>query len=193
MAKACYMVRATAKQQVLDGVNKLTLQMNKHGQNLHDAILLYVWPQFTIGSLEIKIFASLLLRLLMGGSKKIRSPTCGMVWWSLLAEINGVMLVVPLLNSSICYFSFTLSRTKHKWIHLIIVCDVIFSLMRIIFKSSIYICKKQLCSASCCWFSKTYTDIRNMVRVPEQIFNFFSKLMNSFTNEFMKRWIHRFL
>jgi hypothetical protein len=24
------------------------------------------------------------------------------------------MLVVPLLNSSICYFSFTLSRTKHK-------------------------------------------------------------------------------
>jgi hypothetical protein len=35
-----------------------------------NAYLLYVCPQFTIGSLEIIIFASLLLRLLMGGSKK---------------------------------------------------------------------------------------------------------------------------
>ncbi len=33
-------------------------------------------------------------------------------------KVLRVMLVVPLLNSSICYFSFTLSRTKHKWIHL---------------------------------------------------------------------------
>ncbi len=31
---------------------------------------LYVWPQFTIGSLDIKIFASLPLRLLTGRSKK---------------------------------------------------------------------------------------------------------------------------
>jgi hypothetical protein len=32
--------------------------------------LLYIWPQFTIGSLEIKFFSSLPLRLLTGGSKK---------------------------------------------------------------------------------------------------------------------------
>jgi hypothetical protein len=40
MAEACYSARATTKQQVLDGVNKLTLQTNKHGQYMHDAILL---------------------------------------------------------------------------------------------------------------------------------------------------------
>jgi hypothetical protein len=40
MAEACYMARATTKQQVLNGVNKLTLQTNKHGQYTHDAILL---------------------------------------------------------------------------------------------------------------------------------------------------------
>jgi hypothetical protein len=40
MAKACYMARATTKQQVLDGVNKLTLQMNEHSQCTHNAILL---------------------------------------------------------------------------------------------------------------------------------------------------------
>jgi hypothetical protein len=40
MAEACYMARAMTKQQVLDGVNKLTLQMNEHGQYTHDAILL---------------------------------------------------------------------------------------------------------------------------------------------------------
>jgi hypothetical protein len=40
MAEACYMARATTKQEVLDGVNKLTLQTNKHGQYMHDAILL---------------------------------------------------------------------------------------------------------------------------------------------------------
>jgi hypothetical protein len=41
MAEACcYTARATTKQQVLDGVNKLTLQTNKHGQYMHDAILL---------------------------------------------------------------------------------------------------------------------------------------------------------
>jgi hypothetical protein len=38
MAKACYTARATTKKQVLDGVNKLTLQTNEHG--MHDAILL---------------------------------------------------------------------------------------------------------------------------------------------------------
>ena len=40
MAEACYTARATTKQQVLDGINKLTLQTNKHGQYTHDAILL---------------------------------------------------------------------------------------------------------------------------------------------------------
>ncbi len=38
--KPCYTARATTKQQVLNGVNKLTLQTNKHGQYTHDAILL---------------------------------------------------------------------------------------------------------------------------------------------------------
>jgi len=40
MAEACYTAWATTKQQVLDGINKLTLQTNKHGQYTHDAILL---------------------------------------------------------------------------------------------------------------------------------------------------------
>jgi hypothetical protein len=40
MAEACYTTRATTKQQVLDGINKLTLQTNKHGQYTHNAILL---------------------------------------------------------------------------------------------------------------------------------------------------------
>ncbi len=40
MAEACYTARATTKQQVLDGINKLTLQTNKHGRYMHDAILL---------------------------------------------------------------------------------------------------------------------------------------------------------
>jgi hypothetical protein len=40
MAKACYTTRARTKQQVLKGVNKLTLQTNEHGQYTHDAILL---------------------------------------------------------------------------------------------------------------------------------------------------------
>ncbi len=39
MAEACYTARATTKQQVLDGINKLTLQTNEHGQYTHDAIL----------------------------------------------------------------------------------------------------------------------------------------------------------
>jgi hypothetical protein len=40
MAEACYTAWATTKQQVLDGINKLTLQTNEHGQYTHDAILL---------------------------------------------------------------------------------------------------------------------------------------------------------
>jgi hypothetical protein len=40
MAEACYTARATKKQQLLDGINKFTLQNNEHGQYTHDAILL---------------------------------------------------------------------------------------------------------------------------------------------------------
>ena len=40
MAEACYTARATSKQQVLDGIDKLTLQTNEHGQYTHDTILL---------------------------------------------------------------------------------------------------------------------------------------------------------
>ncbi len=40
MAKACYTARATTKQQVIEGIGKLALQTNKHGQYMHDAILL---------------------------------------------------------------------------------------------------------------------------------------------------------
>jgi hypothetical protein len=40
MAEACYTARATTKQQVIKGIGKLALQMNKHGQYMHDVILL---------------------------------------------------------------------------------------------------------------------------------------------------------
>jgi hypothetical protein len=41
MAEACYTARATTKQQILEGINKLTLHTNEHGQYTHDAILLF--------------------------------------------------------------------------------------------------------------------------------------------------------
>ncbi len=41
MAEACYTAWATTKQQVLDGINKSTLQTNKHEQYTHDAILIF--------------------------------------------------------------------------------------------------------------------------------------------------------
>jgi hypothetical protein len=40
VAEACYTAQATTKQQVLNRINKLTLQTNKHGQYTHNAILL---------------------------------------------------------------------------------------------------------------------------------------------------------
>jgi hypothetical protein len=40
MVEACYMARATTKQQILGDINKLTLQRNEHGQYTQDAILL---------------------------------------------------------------------------------------------------------------------------------------------------------
>jgi hypothetical protein len=40
MVEACYTARATTKQQILNGVNKLILQTKEHGQYTHDTILL---------------------------------------------------------------------------------------------------------------------------------------------------------
>jgi hypothetical protein len=41
MVEACYTARATTKQQILDGINKLTLeQTNEHALYMHNAILL---------------------------------------------------------------------------------------------------------------------------------------------------------
>jgi hypothetical protein len=40
MAEACYTARATTKQQVLAGIEKLTLHKNENNQYTHDAILL---------------------------------------------------------------------------------------------------------------------------------------------------------
>jgi hypothetical protein len=40
MAGVCYTARATTKQQVLDGINKLTLQTIEQWQYTHYAILL---------------------------------------------------------------------------------------------------------------------------------------------------------
>jgi hypothetical protein len=40
MTEACYTARATTKHQVIKRIGKLALQMNKHGQYMHDAILL---------------------------------------------------------------------------------------------------------------------------------------------------------
>jgi hypothetical protein len=40
MAEACYTTRSMTKQQVHNGINKLTLQTSEHGQYMHDAILL---------------------------------------------------------------------------------------------------------------------------------------------------------
>ncbi len=40
MSEACYTARATTKQQVIEGIGKLALQTNEHGQYTHNAILL---------------------------------------------------------------------------------------------------------------------------------------------------------
>ncbi len=40
MAEACYTAWTTTKQQVLNRINKLTLQTNEHGRYMHNAILL---------------------------------------------------------------------------------------------------------------------------------------------------------
>jgi hypothetical protein len=67
----------------------------------------------------------------------------------------------------------------------VIVCDVIFSLMRIICKSSICIVKNKRVQqavggvAECVLICGTWFKSNNMFLI------FFSKLMNSFTNEFI--------
>jgi hypothetical protein len=40
MVEVCYTARANTKQQVIEGIGKLALQTNKHGQYTHNAILL---------------------------------------------------------------------------------------------------------------------------------------------------------
>ncbi len=39
MVEACYTARATTKQQVLDGIDKLTLQTHKHGQGIQRVLV----------------------------------------------------------------------------------------------------------------------------------------------------------
>ena len=41
MAEACYTARATTKQQVLNGIEKLMLHKNEHGQYTHNTTLLF--------------------------------------------------------------------------------------------------------------------------------------------------------
>ncbi len=54
-------------------------------------LLLYVWPQLIIGSLEIKKNCFAPIETIDERVKKIRSPTCGMVWWLVFAEIYLVV------------------------------------------------------------------------------------------------------
>ncbi len=67
----------------------------------------------------------------------------------------------------------------------VIVCDVIFSLMRIIWRNSIYIVKNESVQqvvgglAECVLILGTWFETHNKFLI------FFSKLMNSFTNEFI--------
>jgi hypothetical protein len=67
----------------------------------------------------------------------------------------------------------------------VIVCDAIFSLMRIICKSSIYIVKNKCVqqavggAAECALILGTWIESHNKFLI------FFLKLMNSFTNEFI--------
>ncbi len=98
------------------------------------------------------------------------------------------MLVVPLLNSSTIYAILVLRRLEQSICYFrmnssVIVCDVFFSLMRIICKSSIYIVKNGCIqqavggSAECVLILGTWSESHNKFLI------FFSKLMNSFTNE----------
>jgi hypothetical protein len=70
MAEACYSARATTKQHVLDGVNKLTLQTNEHGQYMCNAILLLqkgIW-HVLIGQFDLSSLGKGLEKLLDEGN-----------------------------------------------------------------------------------------------------------------------------
>ncbi len=71
------------------------------------------------------------------------------------------------------HFGFDYMYTEWVRTHLHFRIEVLF--FGTIFKNSIYIVKKQMCSASCWCCGRSHIDIRNEVRLPVQNFNFFSK------------------
>ncbi len=95
------------------------------------------------------------------------------------------MLVVPLLNSSICYFNFYIVSNKTSMNSSVIVCDLIFSHMRIICKSSIYIVKNSNNQQAVGGVAVHMLMLGMQFKSCNKVL-FFSKLMNSFTNEFIE-------
>jgi hypothetical protein len=67
----------------------------------------------------------------------------------------------------------------------VIVCDVIFSLMRIICKSSIYIVKNYCVQQAVGGVAERVLILGTWFESYNILFFYFSKLMNSFTNEFI--------
>ncbi len=68
----------------------------------------------------------------------------------------------------------------------VIVCDVIFSFMRIICKSSIYIVKNKYVQQAVCGAAECVLILGTWFVSHAKFLIFFSKLMNSFTNEFIQ-------
>ncbi len=66
----------------------------------------------------------------------------------------------------------------------VIVCDVIFSLMRIICKSSIYIVKNNCDQQAVCGAAECVLILGTWLESSNKFLIFFSKSMNSFMNEF---------
>ena len=67
----------------------------------------------------------------------------------------------------------------------VIVCDVIFSHMRIICKSSIYIVKNRCVQQAVGGAAECVLILGTWFKSHHKFLIFFSKLMNSFTNEFI--------
>jgi hypothetical protein len=67
----------------------------------------------------------------------------------------------------------------------VIVCDVIFSLMRIICKSSIYTVKNNCVQQDVGGLAECVLILGTWFESDNKFLIFFSKLMNSFTNEFI--------
>ncbi len=67
----------------------------------------------------------------------------------------------------------------------VIVCKVIFSLMRIICKSSIYIVKNKCVQQAVGGAAECVLILGTWYKTHNKFLIFFSKLMNSFTNEFI--------